>query len=78
MALKTYTMQTADGATLRVTRKTKQGAPKKSADILHDRINITVSKQGRRIAAEKARAAGMSVSAWYDMAATLFELKCVE
>jgi len=74
MASKTKIRTFVDGTSKTFLRK-KQGAPRKDDELKKIRKNMSLSKQGYRIAKEKAKRLGISVSAFYDLAGTLYDIQ---
>lgn len=72
MASKTFIQHHANGTSQTMRRSTKQGAPVKSDEAKKVYRTYTMTKQCLPLIAEKARLMGMSVSAYVELAAVLY------
>lgn len=73
MASRIVTRTFADGTTKTFRRK-KQGRHPLPDELKKTRKNLTLSKQGYALACAKAKSMNMSVSAFYDLAGTLYDI----
>lgn len=74
MASNIYTQHTVGGGSHLAKRSTKQGCPIKPTEIKKVYKMTMVTPQGKKAITAKAKAAGMSYSAYVELAGTLFSI----
>lgn len=73
MASKTYAQATVTG-TIIMRRSTPQGRRRKPEELRKIPVLITMTREGKRLAKQKAKQMNMSLSAYLDLAGTLFSI----